>query len=118
MKYQFTTEGSKSQTIYHSVRLMQENSKDTLFECVVSTPLPDHYLEAFLNDMLQHSQYPIVANIEDSSPSLNIMGLDKIARIISNIKPLKQKVIISICGEKKVYDLDAEKLETLLKSLE
>lgn len=103
---------------------MQENSKDTLFECVVSTPLPNHYLEAFLNDMLQHSQYPIVANIEDSSPSLNItykgdiVGLDKIARIISNIKPLKQKVIITICGGKKVYDLDADKLETLLKSLE
>lgn len=122
MKYQFTIEGSKSQTIYHRVKIFNSDMSENLFECVVSTPLPANLLAEFLRSLLDAKGYRLELSIMETYPKytgvLQVIGLDSICRIISNIKPLKQKVVISICGEKKVYELDADKLETLLKSLE
>lgn len=130
MKYQFTTEGSKPQTKYHHIQI--GDAEDILFQAVVSTPLTPFLLGEFLNECLEKNKYgnafhctvvddfPKMPSFPDIPASISAgpIGLDSICRIISNIKPLKQKVVISICGEKKVYDLDADKLETLLKSLE
>lgn len=129
MKYQFTTEGSKAQTKYHHIRIIDAES--VLFQTVVSTPLSSFLLGEFLNECLEKTKYgnalhctvvddfPKMPSYPDIPASITApIGLDTIARIISNIKPLKQKVIISICGERKTYELDADKLETLLKSLE
>lgn len=120
MKYQFTTEGSKPQTIYHRVTLYGPNPEhEVMWKGVVSTPLTHIELDEFISARLfgVTESWSCAVGIGDKSAD-TIIGLDTLARILSNIKPLKQKVIISICGEKKVYDLDAEKLETLLKSLE
>lgn len=129
MKFQFTTEGSKSQTKYHHVRIYNSDMSENLFECIVSTPLPANPLAEYLRSLLDAQKYGLELSIRETYPELPTIhqcgfmcvkpvGLDTIARIITNIKPLKQKVIISICGEKKTYELDADKLETLLKSLE
>lgn len=129
MKFQFTTEGSKSQTKYHHVRIYNSDMSENLFECIVSTPLPAIPLAEYLRSLLDAQKYGLELSIRETYPELPTIhqcgfmcvkpvGLDTIARIITNIKPLKQKVIISICGEKKTYELDADKLETLLKSLE
>lgn len=129
MKFQFTTEGSKSQTKYHHVRIYNSDMSENLFECIVSTPLPAIPLAEYLRSLLDAQKYGLELSIRETYPELPTIhqcgfmcvkpvGLDTIARIITNIKPLKQKVIISICGEKKAYELDADKLETLLKSLE
>ena len=118
MKYQFTTEGSKPQTNYWTVRLLNEASMECCWEQTVSTPLTDKELFSFISVRVPKG---FLFEVKESSkllPTNGIIGLDSLARILSNIKPLKQKVIITICGEKKTYELDAEKLETLLKSLE
>lgn len=136
MKFQFTTEGSKSQTKYHFIEIVSADPKDgehndgVLFKACVSTPLDSAELYDALEKRLHSNKYGsaelmsinIVAT-HDVKPSnwvydVSVIGLDSICRIISNIKPLKQKVVITICGEKKTYELDADKLETLLKSLE
>ena len=123
MKYQFTTEGSKSQTKYNHIRIISSDDESkVLFECVVSTPIFPYLLMNYLKELLEMKEVPMVINLVETYGSYNgpleIIGLDMIARILSNIKPLKQKVVITICGEKKTYELDADKLETLLKSLE
>ncbi len=130
MKFQFTTEGSKAQTKYHCVEICSADPKEgALFTACVSTPLNSGELFEVLENRLHANKYAseelmsinIVSSF-DIKPSswvydFNIIGLDTICRIISNIKPLKQKVVISICGEKKTYELDAEKIEKLLESL-
>ena len=121
MKYQFTTEGSTSQTKYYKVNILGPTPEEgILFSAIVSTPLTlielDDVLEARLN--LNEHCCNLSTMIEDTKRTSPCMGLDSICRVIANIKPLKQKVIISICGERKVYELDADKLESLLKSLE
>lgn len=123
MKYQFTTEGSKSQTIYHKVTLYGPGSiedREALWRGTVSTPLTHtelgEFIAARLFGVTEGWSYSV--GVGDKNSADTIIGLDSLARILSNIKPLKQKVIISICGEKKMYELDADKLETLLKSLE
>jgi hypothetical protein len=136
MKYQFTTEGSKSQTKYHHIRISQydDNATYSQYECVVSTPLTADTLINFLRELFDAKCASLGVNdleigLLETYPTnptiktlrfgvLPTIGLDSICRIISNIKPLKQKVVISICGERKTYELDADKLETLLKSLE
>lgn len=122
MKYLFSTEGSKSQTIYHRVKIFNSDMNEGLFECIVSTPLPANLLTDYLRPLLDSKGYGLELSVRETYPKytgeLNIVGLDTIARIISNIKPLKQKVIISIYGIRKVYELDSDKLETLLESLE
>lgn len=118
MKYQFTTEGSKPQTNYWEVRLLNEASMECCWEQTVSTPLTDKELFSFVSIRVPKG---FLFEVKESSklfPTNGIIGLDSLARILSNIKPLKQKVVISICGERKMYELDADKLETLLKSLE
>ena len=121
MKYQFTTEGSKPQTIYHKVILYGPTSEhEVMWKGVVSTPLTHIELDKFITARLfgvTEGWWCWVKDADKDSAE-KIIGLDSLARILSNIKPLKQKVVISICGEKKVYELDADKLETLLKSLE
>ena len=128
MKFQFTTEGSKSQTMYHYVRIVNADDED-LFKCIVSTPLGHDMLQEFLNSKMEKTGHCLEAKVgcsfdkgwaegERSRNSIDIIGLDNIARIISNIKPLKQKVVITICGERKTYEVDPDKFETLLKSLE
>ena len=120
MKYQFTTEGSKPQTIYHKVTLYGPTSEhEVMWKGVVSTPLTHIELDEFISARLfgVTEGWSCAVGIGDKNAD-TIIGLDTMARILSNIKPLKQKVVISICGEKKVYELDADKLETLLKSLE
>ena len=118
MKYQFTTEGSKPQTNYWAVRLINEASLECCWEQTVSTPLTSDELCSFLSVRMPKGFLFEVKESSKLMPTNGIVGLDTLARIISNIKPLKQKVVISICGEKKVYEFDADKLETLLKSLE
>ena len=118
MKYQFTTEGSKPQTNYWTVRLLSEASMECCWEQTVSTPLNSAELFQFIGVRMPKGFLFEVKESSRLSPTNGIIGLDSLARILSNIKPLKQKVVISICGEKKVYELDADKLETLLKSLE
>lgn len=120
MKYQFTTEGSKSQTIYHKVTLYGPTPEhEVMWRGTVSTPLTHIELGEFISARLfgVTDGWDYAVGIGDKNAD-TIIGLDTMARILSNIKPLKQKVVISICGEKKVYELDADKLETLLKSLE
>lgn len=136
MKYQFTTEGSKSQTKYHLIEIVSADPKDgehkdgVLFRACVSTPLDRDELYDALEKRLHSNKYASaelmsinIVTTHDVRPSdwvydINVIGLDTICRIISNIKPLKQKLTITICGEKRVYELDADKIETLLKSLE
>lgn len=125
MKYQFTTDGSKPQTKYHQVKVLNKETAEILFETYVSTPLPWEMLHNFLNSMLEDKPYSeLVVKIghtftyDEKPASIVPIGLDSIARILSNIKPLKQKVIITICGERKTYMVDPDKFETLLKSLE
>ena len=118
MKYQFTTEGSKPQTNYWTVRLLNEASMECCWEQTVSTPLTDKELFSFVFVRVPKGFFFEVKESSKLLPTNGIIGLDSLARILSNIKPLKQKVIITICGEKKTYELDADKLETLLKSLE
>lgn len=120
MKYQFTTEGSKSQTIYHKVVLYGPTSEhEVMWKGIVSTPLTHIELDEFISARLfgVTEGWSCAVGIGDKNDD-TVIGLDTMARILSNIKPLKQKVVISICGEKKTYELDADKLETLLKSLE
>ena len=120
MKYQFTTEGSKSQTVYHRVTLYGPTPEhEIMWKGVVSTPLTHIELDEFISARLfgVTEGWSCAVGIGDKSAG-TIIGLDTMARILSNIKPLKQKVVISICEERKVYELDADKLETLLKSLE
>ena len=120
MKFQFTTEGSKPQTIYHKVTLYGPTPEhEVMWRGTVSTPLTHIELDEFISARLfgVTEGWSCAVGIGDKNDD-TIIGLDTMARILSNIKPLKQKVIITICGEKKVYDLDADKLETLLKSLE
>lgn len=120
MKYQFTTEGSKSQTIYHKVTLYGPTPEhEVMWRGTVSTPLTHIELDEFISARLfgVTEGWSCAVGIGDKNAD-TIIGLDTMARILSNIKPLKQKVIITICGEKKTYELDADKLETLLKSLE
>ena len=85
----------------------------------MSTPLTHIELDEFISARLfgVTESWSCAVGIGDKSDD-TIIGLDTMARILSNIKPLKQKVIVTICGEKKTYELDADKLETLLKSLE
>ena len=121
MKYQFTTEGSIDPTRYHQVSILDSKTGECLHTLVVSTPLSEEELCEVLGRF--KPDYPIVIDAKDITSSIvkycgKISGLANACRIISNIKPLKQKVVISICGEKKLYELDADKLETLLKSLE
>ena len=136
MKYQFTTEGSKSQTKYHHIRIFQHDASMTYsqYECVVSTPLTADTLINFLRELFDEKCASLGINdleigIVETYPTnptiktlrfgvLPTIGLDSICRIISNIKPVKVKVRISIDGESKMYSIDAEKLDTLLKSLE
>ena len=121
MKYQFTTEGSKPQTTYHKVTLFGPTPEEGLmWEAVVSTPLTNMELDSFITARLfgVTEGWHCLVQHADKDSAERIIGLDTLARILSNIKPLKQKVIISICGERKMYELDADKLETLLKSLE
>ena len=118
MKYQFTTEGSKPQTKYHLVKLLSESSMECVWEQTVSTPLNSAEMFQFLSVRMPKGFLFEVRESSKLMPTNGIIGLDSLARILSNIKPLKQKVVISICGERKVYELDADKLETLLKSLE
>ena len=120
MKYQFTTEGSKPQTIYHKVTLYGPTPEhEVMWKGTVSTPLTHIELDEFISARLfgVTEGWSCAVGIGDKSDD-TIIGLDTMARILSNIKPLKQRVVISICGERKVYELDADKLETLLKSLE
>ena len=130
MKFQFTTEGSKPQTKYHCIEICSADQKEgVLFSACVSTPLDASELFEVLENRLHANKYASeellsinIVNSFDTKPSswvydFTIMGLDSICRIISNIKPLKQKVVISICGERKTYELDAEKIEKLLESL-
>lgn len=121
MKYQFTVEGSKDPTRLHQVSVIEQVSGESLHTLVVSTPLTEDELCEVLGRFKPN--YPIVIDVRDITEfkgdyTGKIVGLANACRIISNIKPLKQKVIISICGERKAYELDADKLETLLKSLE
>ena len=121
MKYQFTTEGSIDPTRYHQVSILDSKTGECLHALVVSTPLSEEELCEVLGRF--KPDYPIVIDAKDITSSImkycgKIYGLANACRVISNIKPLKQKVVISICGEKKTYELDADKLETLLKSLE
>lgn len=136
MKYQFTTEGSKPQTKYHHIRIFQCDDSMTYsqYECVVSTPLTADILINFLRELFDKKCASLGINdleigLLETYPTnptiktlrfgvLPTIGLDSIARIISNIKPLKQKVVITICGERKTYEVDPDKFETLLKSLE
>ena len=121
MKYQFTTDGSKPQTTYHKVTLLGPTPEEgIMWEAVVSTPLTNTELDDFITARLFGVTDGWHCWVKDADKDIaeKIIGLDTLARILSNIKPLKQKVVISICGEKKTYELDADKLETLLKSLE
>lgn len=118
MKYQFTTEGSKSQTLYWDVRLINSESGEVCWEQTVSTPLNKDELTEFINERLKEGFLCSVSEGCKVCALNGVIGLDSLARILSNIKPLKQKVVIFICGERKVYELDADKLESLLKSLE
>lgn len=125
MKYQFTTEGSKPQTKYHQVKVINKETAEVLFETYVSTPLPWEMLHTFLNNLLEEKPYPELSvrvghvfTYEDKPSNIDIIGLDSIARIITNIKPLKIKAAIYINGEKKFFSIDADKLDTFLKSLE
>ena len=120
MKYQFTTEGSKPQTVYHKVTLYGPTPEhEVMWKGTVSTPLTQIELDEFISARLfgVTEGWSCAVGIGDKSDD-NIIGLDSMARILSNIKPLKHRVIITICGERKTYELDADKLETLLKSLE
>ena len=121
MKYQFTTEGSFDPTRYHQVSILDSTTGERLHTLVVSTLLSEEELCKVLGRF--KPDYPIVIDAKDITSSIvnccgKISGLANACRIISNIKPLKQNVVISICGEKKLYELDADKFETLLKSLE
>lgn len=134
MKYQFTTEGSKPQTKYHLVEIRERYyDKDgnlagsiTLFKTVVSTPLIHQHLKAVLSEEMGKNPHCENMDVEvydgdapkNEHPQFQIVGLDSIYRIISNIKPIKVKVRVSIDGDAKTYTIDAEKLDTLLKSLE
>ncbi len=128
MKFQFTTEGSKPQTKYHYVEICSADPKEgAIFKACVSTPLDSDELFEVLEKRLHSNKYAseelMSINIVDTFDAkplncVSVMGLDSICRIISNIKPLKQRVVISLCGERKTYELDADKLETFIKSLE
>lgn len=121
MKYQFTVEGSESQTKYYGVKLIGPfPDEELLFETLVSTPLTILELEDFITKRLfgimegwhcvvRHAEKPI---------NHKVIGLDSLARILSNVKPLTVKVKLAIDGESKTYNIDADKLDTLLKSLE
>lgn len=124
MKYQFTTEGSEPQTKYYAVGILGPTPEEgMLFSTVVSTPLTRSELidvldaRIALNDNISGFSC-MVEEGKSRVTSARIIGLDSICRIISNIKPIKVKVRISIEGEAKTYTIDAEKLDTLLKSLE
>jgi hypothetical protein len=121
MKYQFTVEGSKSQTNVYQVTILGAVPEEgILWKTHVSTPLTADELEDFIESRLigVAEGFHCWVKASDKEYADVIIGLDKLARILSNIKPLKQKVVISICGERKTYELDADKLESLLKSLE
>ena len=121
MKYQFTTEGSKSQSHVYKVTILGPTPEEgILWKANVSCPLKESELEDFIEARLIGFAEGFHCWVQetDKDSADTIIGLDTLARILSNIKPLKQKVVISICGEKKTYELDADKLETLLKSLE
>lgn len=125
MKYQFTTEGSKPQTKYHRIHICERGTDAVLFEAIVSSPAKSLELLLTLQHYLDenpHCENMYVSHkaVYDSATHCtpDIISVGTMCRIISNIKPLKQKVVISICGERKTYELDADKLETLLKSLE
>lgn len=127
MKYQFTAEGSKPQTKYHHIRICDKETGETLYEIVLSSAAMPLEVETTLEYYLNANKYcenmcvkhvATYNNAPDCGATLDIINVATMCRIISNIKPLKKKVVISICGEKKVYELDADKLETLLKSLE
>lgn len=125
MKYQFTTEGSKPQTKYYHIRICNRLSGEILYETILSSaamPLEvestlEHYMSA--NKYCEDMRVDIIATHNSNvGITLDIINVATMCRIISNIKPLKQRVAISICGEKKEYELDANKLEALFKSLE
>lgn len=127
MKYQFTTEGSKPQTKYHHIRICDKETGETLYEVILSSAAMPLEVETTLECYLSANEYcenmcvkhvATYNNVQACGVTLDIINVSTMCRIISNIKPLKQKVIISICGERKMYELDADKLETLLKSLE
>ena len=128
MKFQFTTEGSKPQTKYHYVEICSADPKEgAIFKACVSTPLDSDELFEVLEKRLHSNKYAseelMSINIVDTFDAkplncVSVIGLDSICRIISNIKPLKQRVVIFVCGEKKTYEIDADKLEAFIKSLE
>lgn len=129
MKYQFTTEGSKPQTKYHNVWVYDSKMEEPLFKCIVSTPLTGGLLSTFLRSILDKTGYGLELSVRQEFSELpsfkecgfmyvRPIGLDTIARILSNVKPLTVKVKLTIDGDSKVYSIDADKLDTLLKSLE
>ena len=119
MKYQFTTEGSKPQTKYYKVTLLGPTAQEGIvWEDIVSTPLTSEELESFIESRLVGIAEGFHCWVKETPKPVKCIGLDSLARILSNIKPLVVKVRISIDGESKVYSIDAEKLDTLLKSLE
>lgn len=123
MKYQFTTEGSIDPTRIHQVTIIDLESAEVLHNFFVSTPLNEEELCEVLGRF--KADYPVTISATDITDFKRkcalpekIVGLANACRVVSNIKPLKQKVKVTICGESKVYELDADKVETLLKSLE
>lgn len=119
MKYQFTTVGSTSQTNYYKVCLMGPSEEEGLMrESIVSTPLTARELDSFLTRRLEINPYScewhcLVTDIPKRSNMVGVESLDTIARIISNIKPLKKY----FCIDGKLYKVDPDKLDEFLKSL-
>lgn len=123
MKYQFTTVGCEPQTKYYKVSILGPTPEEgALFSTIVSTPLTrDELIDVIDARIALNDNIPGFSCLVEEGRSIStskIIGLSTICGIISNIKPVKVKVRISIDGDAKTYTIDAEKLDTLLKSLE
>jgi len=112
--YSFTTLGSKPQTKYYHVGIRHSDTNQLLYETVVSTPLKCEELHKHLADRL-YDRMGGKMSIETSvavagKDSPEIVGLDTICRIISNIKPISYTVYVG----NKVYTIDNDKVQQII----
>ena len=122
MKYLFTTEGSKAQTKYHKFHILDKETGEVLFETVVSSPAFPLELQTTFEYYLNANKYCGSMEISHCATynearcagDIEIISTGTFCRIISNIKPIKHRIALG----GKVYEVDADKLEKFLKSLE
>ena len=112
--YSFTTVGSKAQTKYYHVGIRLTDTNRLVYETVVSTPLKCEELHKHLADRL-YDRMGCKMSIETSvsvtgKDSPEIVGLDTICRIISNIKPISYTLHVN----GKVYTIDHDKAQQII----